>query len=41
MKTAKALNPSEKLVYNIGELAEVLGVGLPAGDIRLNFAFTQ
>ena len=30
MKTAKALNPSEKLVYNIGELAEVLGVGLPA-----------
>jgi len=30
VKTAKALNPSEKLVYNIGELAEVLGVGLPA-----------
>ena len=30
MKTAKALNPSEKLVYNIGELAQVLGVGLPA-----------
>ena len=30
MKTAKALNPSEKLVYNIGELAEVLGIGLPA-----------
>lgn len=30
MKTAKALSPEEKLVYNIGELAEVLGVGLPA-----------
>ena len=30
MKTAKALNPSEKLVYSVGELAEVLGVGLPA-----------
>ena len=30
MKTAKALNPSKKLVYNIGELAEVLGIGLPA-----------
>ena len=30
MKTAKALNPSEKLVYNVEELAEVLGIGLPA-----------
>ena len=30
MKTAKALNPSEKLVYNVEELAQVLGVGLPA-----------
>ena len=29
MKTAKALNPSKKLVYSVGELAEVLGVGLP------------
>ena len=30
MKTAKALNPSDKLVYSVPELAEVLGVGLPA-----------
>ena len=30
MKTAKASNPSEKLVYNVEELAEVLGIGLPA-----------
>ena len=30
MKTAKALSPEDKLVYNIGELAEVLGIGLPA-----------
>lgn len=30
MKTAKALNPSEKLVYNVAELAEILGIGLPA-----------
>ena len=30
MKTAKALSPEDKLVFNVGELAEVLGVGLPA-----------
>ena len=30
MKTAKALSPEEKLVYSVGELAEVLGIGLPA-----------
>ena len=30
MKTAKALNPSKKLVYSVGKLAEVLGIGLPA-----------
>lgn len=30
MKTAKALSPEDKLVFNVGELAEVLGIGLPA-----------
>jgi len=30
VKATKALSPEDKLVYNIGELAEVLGVGLPA-----------
>ena len=30
MKTAKALSPGDKLVFNVGELAEVLGIGLPA-----------
>ena len=30
MKATKALSPEDKLVYNIGELAEVLGIGLPA-----------
>jgi excisionase family DNA binding protein len=38
MKTAKALNPSKKLVYNIGELAEVLGVGLPAARNMVHIA---
>jgi excisionase family DNA binding protein len=30
VKTAKALSPGDKLVFNVGELAEVLGIGLPA-----------
>jgi len=30
VKATKALSPEDKLVYNIGELAEVLGIGLPA-----------
>ena len=38
MKTAKALSPEDKLVYNIGELAEVLGVGLPAARNMVHIA---
>jgi excisionase family DNA binding protein len=30
MKTAKVVNASEKLAYNVPEMAAMLGVGLPA-----------